>query len=153
MTPCEAACNFLKSGQASASYTLSGVYVQPCIARPPLVPQNGDLIFDSFTLACKAVVQFPETPFPSCYAPATRKPGVVDRSTIKVKICFRYWLSQRLTSTLVGVMMKDFLGYNVVNVDMSSSSTSMVWENMEAGACQVEVESWQADKSSPKYMD
>ena len=118
-----------------------------------LVPQNGDLIFDSYLLACKPVVQFPETAVPSCYAPATRKTGVVDRSMIKVKICYQGWLSQRLTSSLVGVLMKDFLGYNVVNVDLGSESTSKIYENMEAGACQVEVESWQASKESPKYKD
>jgi hypothetical protein len=148
-TPYEAACSWLKSSDNTATVAS---WVPPCISNPPANPVTGNKIFDFFTLECKEVLAFPNSPAPKCYKNSPR-PGNIDRSSLNVKVCWQYWLSQRLSMAVATIILTEFLGYSATLVDMSSASTSDIFKNIEGGACSIDAESWQASHTGANYLD
>ena len=98
---------------------------------------------------------FPETVSDSvCFNAANGevRPGTATRNAT-VKIAKRSWVSHQIASTIVEILLKEYLGYTVILVDASGSNALLWGPEMNGGLYDVEVESWSAQRDSVSYLE
>jgi ABC-type proline/glycine betaine transport system substrate-binding protein len=158
-TPFGAACSWIKSNPTRVDQ-----WAPKCITNPPAVYGDGDLKFFTNSLSCEAVLaEFPTKTTKTCFNASmnpwdnnqipSAQPGKVNRQAQTIKFCYRTWTSAQIANDVAVILLNEFLGYSVVQVDMTGKSTADWNKHLKMGGCDVDLEQWQVVKSSDKYIN
>lgn len=113
------------------------------------MPPSGKLFL---LLACTAMAAPPkmDTSSNKCFATA---PGTIARAGTKVKLGVRNWASHKISSSIVEIVLKEYLGFTVDSYDLTSADSDNWGKDIAAGDFDIDVESWKASMTSAQYAE
>mmetsp|Transcript_34583 Transcript_34583/g.79061 ORF Transcript_34583/g.79061 Transcript_34583/m.79061 type:complete len:2005 (-) Transcript_34583:238-6252(-) len=130
-------------------------FLPTCIVDPVSLDQgDGTRITERFnaeTLECENITELPQVPPYICFQESER-PGQVDRSNQAIYLSHKDWLSHNLATTVAEIVLREYMGLNVINV-FNPRASAFFGEQMSVELYDIDMENWHVKEANRRYLD